>query len=607
MPTPQPRPLSAQEIERAASERAAQKVAMLTEDERKAKLRETLNAEFFGPIRAELIAAGEPEGPRLDEKTLYEYYRRVHTREMQRDNKAQLHGEFYFRPTLSPDEVRQTYFIDKGKTFSPLILAREIATRHVFRRHPESGELYIYDPDKRVFEIADEFVGRHAAQSLGLLCNSARVSETLAEINRVTPKSERHDPRFILTQNGVFDLLNSTLGPDDPSLFFTHKFPFSWNENATCPTFDAFLQSVQPDEKMRKTLLEAMAYTLFYDRPIHKCNFLLYGSGANGKSTFLKVLRAFLGEKNVSSVSMQSIEEHRFALYSMLDKHANVHADLGDTELETTSRFKQITGGDAVDVEIKGGAYFSAQLHAKMFFSANHVPPVPDHDPAFFRRWVLVPFTENFEGREDLGLEKKLTTQSELDGIFRKVAGLLPAMLARGGFEFAPKTEDTRELYLTLSRPLYRFIKDFLVYPSENDAPVSKNEVYRAYVEYAKKNNKPLFNLQEFSKKLYRDPELAGIIRLTKLPVDANGYRAPAYFGIELKKDDTAPLINRDKNRIVEVCRELEKELDAVSRADVAARVFVHGISLQRVHEIIDDLLKSGELYEPKPDFLKIR
>jgi phage/plasmid-associated DNA primase len=231
------------------------------------------------------------------------------------------------------------------------------------------------------------------------------------------------------------------------------------------------------------------------------------------------------------------MEKNRFSTYSMMDKLANIQADLSNEELKTSSVFKQITGGDAIEVEKKLGAQFPTVLPLKFIFSANNPPQVPDYEPAFFRRWILMEFAENFEGKEIQGLERTLTQTSELSGLFNRVQPLLRQLLQNGRFTHAPTTDATRELYLTLSRPLYGFIKECLVYPDEGLDCTPKSDFLVAYKAWALKNKKPVYGAQDFFKRLQTEPEIAGLFIDTKMPASSPRARENAFRGVSIKPE----------------------------------------------------------------------
>jgi len=59
-------------------------------------------------------------------------------------------------------------------------------------------------------------------------------------------------------------------------------------------------------------LFEIIAYCLLPAYPMHKA-FMLIGIGANGKSSYLTLVRRILGNHNVVSISLQELNEYKFA------------------------------------------------------------------------------------------------------------------------------------------------------------------------------------------------------------------------------------------------------------------------------------------------------
>ena len=72
---------------------------------------------------------------------------------------------------------------------------------------------------------------------------------------------------------------------------------------------------------------------------------------------------------------------------------------------------------------------YDTRLHAKLFFSANKIPTTHDTSDAFFRRYVIISFPNNFEGKDEPDLLSKLTTEDELSGIFNVLMATLRRIL----------------------------------------------------------------------------------------------------------------------------------------------------------------------------------
>ncbi len=64
-------------------------------------------------------------------------------------------------------------------------------------------------------------------------------------------------------------------------------------------------------KKNIQQLYEILAYSLIPDYPIHRI-FCFIGSGLNGKSCFLNLLRKFIGTKNCCSTELDTLISSRF-------------------------------------------------------------------------------------------------------------------------------------------------------------------------------------------------------------------------------------------------------------------------------------------------------
>jgi len=67
---------------------------------------------------------------------------------------------------------------------------------------------------------------------------------------------------------------------------------------------------------------------------------MLVGSGANGKSTFLKLLQRCLGKDNYSSEALQDFSDNKFRMASLAGKLANICPDLAERTLNDSITLK---------------------------------------------------------------------------------------------------------------------------------------------------------------------------------------------------------------------------------------------------------------------------
>lgn len=417
----------------------------------------------------------------------------------------------------------------------------------------ETDELYHYNDG--IYHKLGEVLVKSKVQALFDDVNTTQVNEIINTVKRKTYISMRElnkHVHLIPIENGYFNMETMRLEEPNPDIYFTNKIPVKYNPEAKCPTIEKFMAEVLVSEDI-PVIYEFFGYCLLRGYPIQK-TFMLVGSGANGKSTLLGLLRAFLGEGAVASVSLQEIEENKFAAANLFGKLANVYADLPPKALYTTGKIKMLTGKDPITVERKFGGFFDFVNYAKLIFSANQLPTSYDDTDAFFRRWVIIAFPNKFEAeRDDPYIINKLTTPEELSGLFNKAIEGLRRLLKNNGFTGQKSTEQIREQYIRLSDSIQSFIWDCIEQSAEGY--IEKDPLFNLYVGYCK-----MLKLPSVSKKRFFE-RFPSLIRIEE-------YRPPgdkrqrAYRGIVIKVEATQeasanlPQESLAQKEICEICKE---------------------------------------------------
>ena len=288
------------------------------------------------------------------------------------------------------------------------------------------------------------------------------------------------DPGSLPLQNGEYDFVTGTLAPFNPDHNHKSRLPLRYDPNAQCPLTEKFIREVSGEDE--PTIQELFGYLLVKGYPIQKC-FILQGSGANGKSTLLRLMEAYIGKENVSSVSLFDLVTKTFSKAELYNKFANITPDIGAEELKRTGIFKALTGGDTITAERKNQHPFQFQNYAKMIFSCNQLPTSPDNSDAFFRRFMIFQFKQVFDDNTaDKNLINKLTTPEELSGLFNYALIGYNRVIQNMRFTESKSTLDTKELYLQMSDPLNSFLRDKVI--EDPQGTTTKDEFYKYYNEY---------------------------------------------------------------------------------------------------------------------------
>ncbi|KUJ94011.1 MAG: Phage/plasmid primase, P4 family [Archaeoglobus fulgidus] len=435
---------------------------------------------------------------------------------------------------LTPDmevEISAEFFDEKGK-FIAKRLADKIMSQVKFVTLTDTSEVWYYDAKKGIWRPNGEvIIEKLCEEYLGEEANRYRVNEVIGHIQRSTYVDRSIFDRninLIAVENGVLNLQTGELLPFSPDYYLTVKIPVKYNPEADCPKIKQFLKEILHEEDI-PVIFELFGFCLYRRYFIHKA-FMFVGSGRNGKSTLINLLKAFLGPWNVSNIPLQSLNDNRFAAAELYGKLANTFADLSNEALTSTGIFKVLTGEDTIDAERKFKNPFKFTNYAKLIFSCNQLPLSYDDTDAFFARWIIINFPNQFLENADRNLIQKLTTEEELSGLLNLALIGLWRLMENGDFSKGISIEEARELYLRMSDPVAAFVMDCI--EIDSDSYVPKKDLYTTFLEYCRKNKLPTVSENTFHKRLIRH------VNVEDYRPKVGGKRVTAWKGIRLKEPE---------------------------------------------------------------------
>jgi len=298
------------------------------------------------------------------------------------------------------------------------------------------------------------------------------------------------------------------------------------------------------------------------------------GEGANGKSTFLGLVKGFLGMKNVSGKGLVDLESNRFAKASLFGKLANIYSDLSDDTLQRTGTFKMLCGGDLIEGEKKFRDSFTFVNYAKLLFSCNKLPEVYDNTDAFFRRWIIIVFPKVFKGDScDPNILDKLIVPEELSGLLNIALEGLKRILENDGFSYSKSTEETREDYIRKSDPLAAFIMDCI--EEDQSSILLKQQLYSLFAFYCRQNSLPAVNKDTFFKNISKHVTVTQV-RLNRKDIQGRPYGFKGITltdeGKELRSNQSNqstlfPILIKEEEDVAQNIK-MEKTLDSLDPLD---------------------------------------
>lgn len=309
--------------------------------------------------------------------------------------------------------------------------------------------------------IHDELkIKQHIINEIPTL-KQTQIRETLEYIRLIAPVKDHASPFFIPVLNGIYDFNSHTLVSHSPDIVVTAKFNASYEPKITSDIVDQALLTIADDDlEIVQLFTEIFGYLLFKQNFLDK-SFLLVGNGGNGKSTLLNMMANFVGEENVSSVSLPGLSE-RFNLAELHNKLLNAGDDIPIQSIKDASNFKKLSTGERITAERKGQDPFQFRNYAKLIFSANAIPRWFENSNGIFDRLVLVPLNAQLRNnpKRDPFLEKKVTTDEARSHLLNLAINALGQLLHRRKFTIPAVSSQKMEEFKEDNDPLLGFLSE---------------------------------------------------------------------------------------------------------------------------------------------------
>jgi len=228
------------------------------------------------------------------------------------------------------------------------------------------------------------------------------------------------DPLLLDCQNGTLDLRTGELRDHNPADLITRGTDVPYDAAATAPRWERFLAEVfDADADLIGFFQRLVGYTLTGETREHVL-VVLHGSGDNGKSTAVEVVKELLGDLAVTAAFDTFARAHgdrgpRNDLARLHGARLVTASESGEGRRLDEATVKEVTGGDTIAARFLYGEHFEFRPAFKLLLVTNHRPRVDGDDDAIWRRLRLIPFDRSFEGHEDRHLAATLRT--ELPGI----------------------------------------------------------------------------------------------------------------------------------------------------------------------------------------------
>lgn len=310
------------------------------------------------------------------------------------------------------------------------------------------------------------------------------------------------DPMLLGLPSGVLDLRSGAHREHRQADRITKTAGCDFEPGAACPTWTRFLaDTFAGDAEMLDYVQRLAGYALCGQRGEHLLP-ILYGSGANGKSTFLVTLQAMLGQYASTAAPGLLIKqhgtEHPTGLADLQGRRLVVVTETGEAGRLNEEQVKSLTGGDRITARRMRQDFYTFEPSHLLMMQTNHKPRVSGTDDGIWRRLRLVPFTVTVPPeKRDPRLPEKL--RAELPGILQWAFEGWRKYQTHG-FETPEAVKAATSDYRSASDQVGAFIEERCnLFPG---ATSRAGDLYRAYVDWCKEAGEHPRTQREFGMRL---------------------------------------------------------------------------------------------------------
>jgi putative DNA primase/helicase len=239
----------------------------------------------------------------------------------------------------------------------------------------------------------------------------------------VDPTEFDKDEYLFNLKNCTFNLKTGQKQDHKKTDYNSKVVEYDYDPNAQCPNWLSFLERIFKGHEKRKEIIEFLQRAIGYSLTgltKEQVLFLFYGSGMNGKSVLINVVRTLLGEYGVHTPSRTFTTERGEATNDLARlvgvRVVTSSENSRDTRLDE-SLIKELTGGDPVTARFLYQELFTYIPKFKIFWGFNHQPDIRDTTYSIWRRIILIPCTETITKEEEIKDLSNLLNK-ELSGIF---------------------------------------------------------------------------------------------------------------------------------------------------------------------------------------------
>lgn len=364
----------------------------------------------------------------------------------------------------------------------------------------QEQERILYAHDEEMLKAFDRHLKK--SRSFAGKTNMIREAEHYAPILQ---QNLDRNKAVIGAKNGIIDLKTGELLPHDREAYLTKQCPVIYNPDAPEPKlWLQFLSDIfGGDPYMLDYIQKCVGYSLTGSTS-EQCAFFLFGTGRNGKSTFLEIVRGILGDY-ATNIQPQTIMVNPKSGNAPSSDIARLKGARLVTSVEPNEGMrldegllKQLTGDDVVTARKMFSEEFEFKPEFKLWMATNHKPLIRGTDTGIWRRIHLIPFEVQIPpDKVDKKLKYKLVKESE--GILKwAVQGCI--RWQNEGLTMPQKVLDAVREYQHEMDVISTFMDACCI----GEGEVKASRLYAVYAKWAEEHNEYVMSSTKFGTELYK-------------------------------------------------------------------------------------------------------
>lgn len=344
---------------------------------------------------------------------------------------------------------------------------------------------------------AEDFA-KHAKKTRSHNSKVAMIKE-FEHLVPITPNELDTQKALVNCKNGVIDLETGELLPHKREYYMTKMLGTHFPESPKLPEkWLKFLDEIfNGDKELIRYIQKMFGYNLS-GITSEQCIFIMYGTGRNGKSVLVEIMRSLLGEYSLNmqpeSLMVKPVGNSANSDIARLKgARCTVALESNDGMRLNEGLIKQLTGGDAITARRLYGNEFEFYPEFKLCLVTNHKPIIRGNDFGIWRRLKVIPFTVTIP---DSKVNKNLTNELLQE---------LPDILAWAveGFRLW-RAEGLSEPFIILEAiKEYKHEMDVIAMFLDSDyvqagGEVQASTLYAVYCKWASESNEYKMSLRKF-------------------------------------------------------------------------------------------------------------